>query len=179
MGRVAENVSAPFFVLEAPHSVAIDSLIPNSFADCYITSFARHSGYSVNPYCQTTSADSKLSEWMEVNNLNLVSPKSWTWESSHNISGAETQRAYLDFFVTNENSYECTVHLSLDPAHYHMMVCIGIPHFLISPFPELPSTAKKGRLQLSDWNGARPGGQQLKEEWKESFSEALQKLKNH
>jgi hypothetical protein len=42
MGRVAENVSAPFFVSEASHSVAIDGLIPNSFADCYITSFARY-----------------------------------------------------------------------------------------------------------------------------------------
>ena len=133
-------------------------------------------GYSANPYSQTTSADSRLSDWMEINNLNLVSPKSWTWESSRNISGAQPQRACLDFFVTKENSYECTVHLSPDPAHDHRMVCIGKPHSLISPLPELPSMVKKGRLRLSAWNGARPGGRQLKEEWKESLSEALQKF---
>jgi hypothetical protein len=43
MGKVSENISAPFFVSEAPCTVAVENLLQNPFADNYIESFAPHS----------------------------------------------------------------------------------------------------------------------------------------
>jgi hypothetical protein len=43
MGKVAEKVSAPYFVSEAPCALAVEHLVQNPFTDCYIQSFAPRS----------------------------------------------------------------------------------------------------------------------------------------
>jgi hypothetical protein len=94
-------------------------------------------GYSTDLQSDTQLADIRLRRWFETNQLNLVKTPSWTWESNKHVIGP-IQRASLDFFLTKNKSFQCIVHSSPDPAHDHRLVCLGIPHDLISPLPELP-----------------------------------------
>ena len=129
-------------------------------------------GYSEQSASTTTSADSRLMEWIQLHQLNLCDNPTWTWEGQDSDLN-HNKRAVLDFFLSMKGPYSCSTHLSPDPAHDHRAVCIGIPLSLLSPLSNAQPAHRPSRLKISQWKACVPGGKECRLEWQEEVTKQL------
>ena len=106
MHKVAEKVSAPYFVSEAPGTVVVENVTQNPSSDCYIESFAPHSRRIVTGSSTTISGIS-LHKILGV--LRVLKCENLTFTLRDHVSDSESAGCPC-----------CTIEVKLASTEYHL-----------------------------------------------------------